>query len=59
MIGLRALATRVASYKPIERYILFELGVTEARSVGYGDVELPSPTSWRDTDRRSPERAVD
>jgi hypothetical protein len=45
---LRALAVSAASYSPAERYILFELAVTEARCNGYGDVALPSPTRWRE-----------
>jgi hypothetical protein len=44
---LRALAVEAASYSPEERYILFELGVAEARCNGYGDVTLPSPPRWR------------
>jgi hypothetical protein len=35
-----------ASYTPIDRYILFEMQVTEARCHGYGDVPLPSTRSW-------------
>ena len=44
--GLRAIAIEAASYQPEERYILFELGVTEARCHGYGDVALPDPRRW-------------
>jgi hypothetical protein len=44
---LRALAVSSARYAPAERYVLFELGVTDARCNGYGDVELPSPTHWQ------------
>jgi Pyridoxamine 5'-phosphate oxidase len=43
---LRATAISAASYSPAERYILFELDVTEARCNGYGDVVLPSPSRW-------------
>jgi hypothetical protein len=43
---LRREAVNAASYAPADRYILFELGVTEARCNGYGDVTLPSPTRW-------------
>ena len=46
---LRAVAARSASYTPHDRYVLFELGVAEARCVGYGDVALPEPRSWRVT----------
>ena len=44
---VRALAVAAASYSPADRYILFELEVSEARCNGYGDVVLPTPTSWR------------
>jgi hypothetical protein len=44
---LRAVAISSAGYTPLERYILFELQVSEARCNGYGDVTLPSPTHWR------------
>ena len=43
---LRALAVSSARYSPAERYILFELHVTEARCNGYGNVTLPSPPRW-------------
>jgi hypothetical protein len=42
----RTLAVKSASYSPADYYILFELEVTEARCIGYGDVALPSPTRW-------------
>jgi hypothetical protein len=35
-----------ASYEPADRYILFELRLSEARCHGYGDVPLPSTTMW-------------
>lgn len=35
-----------ASYEPANRYILFELKVSEARCNGYGDVELPAVGRW-------------
>ncbi|MCI0424647.1 MAG: pyridoxamine 5'-phosphate oxidase [Actinobacteria bacterium] len=44
-----ALWSRVAdaaTYTPVERYILFELQVTEVRCNGYGDVALPSTRRW-------------
>ena len=44
---LRNIAIQSASYSPIDRYILFELFVNEARCNGYGDVTLPSPPRWR------------
>ncbi len=43
----RSAAVGAASYDPHERYVLFELGVSEARCNGYGDVVLPEPRSWR------------
>jgi hypothetical protein len=44
----RAAAARAASYEPADRYVLFELDVSEARCNGYGDVSLPEPRRWRD-----------
>ena len=36
-----------ASTFPIEdRWVLFELGIDQARCNGYGDVELPDPPRW-------------
>lgn len=35
-----------ASYTPLDRYILFEFQVSEARCHGYGDVPLPSTRKW-------------
>ena len=35
-----------ASYTPIERYILFEFELSEARCHGYGDVPLPPTLRW-------------
>jgi hypothetical protein len=43
---LRAVARAAAMYQPEDRYILFELGVNEARCHGYGDVPLPDPRRW-------------
>jgi hypothetical protein len=43
----RAVATQAASYTPLDRYVLFELRITEARCKAYGDIELPDPPSWR------------
>jgi hypothetical protein len=39
-----------SSYEPMDRYILFEFQVSEARCHGYGDVPLPS-TRWWSVDR--------
>jgi hypothetical protein len=44
---IRAVAAQAASYTPQDRYVLFELRVTEARCNGYGDVVLPEPRSWQ------------
>jgi DNA-binding MurR/RpiR family transcriptional regulator len=52
--GLRSIAAGAASYQPADRYVLFELSVSEARSNAYGDVELPEPPRWRDPDRADP-----
>jgi hypothetical protein len=49
--GLRVVASAAATYQPEDRYFLFELGVNEARSHGYGDVPLPDPRRWRLQDR--------
>jgi hypothetical protein len=35
-----------ASYTPLDRYILFEFQLSEARCHGYGDVPLPSTRKW-------------
>jgi hypothetical protein len=43
---LRASACEAAAYEPEVRYVLFELGVEEARCNGYGDVVLPQPQRW-------------
>ncbi len=44
--GTRAVACEAAAYQPEERYILFELEVSEARCNGYGDMQLPDPQRW-------------
>lgn len=38
-----------AGYAPADRYILFELQLSEARCNGYGDVALPATRRWRAT----------
>ena len=43
----RASAIAASTYAPAERYILFELLVTEAFANAYGDVEVPTPARWR------------
>ena len=35
-----------SSYTPLDRYILFEFRLSEARCHGYGDVQLPSTRRW-------------
>lgn len=35
-----------ATYSPADRYLLFELRLSEARCHGYGDVPLPSTRRW-------------
>jgi len=47
-VELREVASIASRYSPADRYVLFELHVTEARCNGYGDVELPEPQRWRD-----------
>ncbi len=42
----RAVAAEAASYDPADRYILFELRLDSARANGYGDVTLPTESSW-------------
>jgi hypothetical protein len=48
---VRIMAAEAAMFQPEDRYILFELGVDEARCNGYGDVPLPEPRRWLDPDR--------
>jgi hypothetical protein len=35
-----------ASYTPLDRYIVFELRLSEARCHGYGDVPIPKTRKW-------------
>lgn len=35
-----------ARYTPADRYVLFEMQLSEARRHGYGDVPLPSTRKW-------------
>ena len=44
---VRAQAAAAAAYPPEDRYVLFELQLTEARCNGYGDVPLPDKSRWR------------
>ena len=43
---VRAFVARSASYEAAERYVLFELKLTEARCNGYGDTALPARRRW-------------
>ena len=45
--AVRATVVAAASYRPADRYVLFELRPTEVRCVGYGDVALPERQRWR------------
>jgi hypothetical protein len=47
-VELREVASIASRYSPADRYVLFELQVSEARCNGYGDVDLPDPHRWRD-----------
>ena len=47
-VEVREVAALAARYSPADRYVLFELRVTEARCNGYGDVDLPEPRRWRE-----------
>lgn len=43
---VRAHVADAASYGPSDRYVLFELRLSEARCNGYGDVSLPASRRW-------------
>lgn len=43
---VREKVVSAASYQPADRYVLFELRVSEARCNGYGDVTLPPANRW-------------
>ena len=45
--SVREEAVRAATYDPADRYVLFELKLSEARCNGYGDVRLPEHRHWR------------
>ena len=42
----RTAVAAASSYRPADRYVLFELKVSEARCHGYGDVPLPERRRW-------------
>jgi hypothetical protein len=44
--SVRAAVVDAASYRPADRYLLFELRLREARCNGYGDVPLPEHRRW-------------
>lgn len=44
--AVREIAVAAATYDPEDRYVLFELHVTEARCNAYGDVTLPATRRW-------------
>ena len=44
--GLWSQVAEAASYTPIDRYVLFEFEVSEARCHGYGDVPMPATQRW-------------
>jgi hypothetical protein len=44
--AIRAAVAASSTYAPEDRYVLFELKLTEARCNGYGDVSLPATTRW-------------
>ncbi len=43
----RAAVVAAASYRPEDRYLLFELRPSEVRCNGYGDVVLPERRRWQ------------
>jgi Pyridoxamine 5'-phosphate oxidase len=45
-VATRAEVADAASYDPAPNYVLFELRVSEARCLGYGDVVLPAHRRW-------------
>lgn len=46
---LRTVASEAATYRPEDRYVLFELGIKEARCNGYGDLPLRDPGCWTES----------
>jgi len=47
-VEMREVATAASRYTPADRYVLFELLVTDARCNGYGDIDLPDPRRWHE-----------
>ena len=41
-----SVVAEASSYTPIDRYVLFEFQLSEARCHGYGDVPMPSTQRW-------------
>ena len=44
--AVRATAAAAARYQPADRYVLYELGPTEAQCKSYGDTTLPERRRW-------------
>jgi hypothetical protein len=44
--AIRVVAVASADYDPADRYVLFQLRLTEARCNGYGDTQLPARQRW-------------
>lgn len=57
--AVRATVAAASSYDPAERYVLFELRLTEVRCKGYGDVALPSVRDGHPISRPSREAVPD
>ena len=51
--AVRATVAAAASYRPADRYVLFELCPTRVRCHGYGDVPLPARRRWRAEDQEA------
>lgn len=45
-LDVRSKVVDSSSYTPADRYILFELRLSEARCLGYGDVPMPATQRW-------------
>jgi len=45
--AVRATVAAAATYRPADRYVLFELRPAEVRCNAYGDVTLPEHQRWR------------
>ena len=56
--AVRTSVAAASSYRPADRYVLFELRPDEVRCNGYGDVRLPERRRWR-ADRNGASKATD